>query len=386
MNGSNTRPRWGVWLALAAVVALLAAACAPATPTAESEAGADAGGVLAGTVTFGAAPVPGARVELRPPGWQAMPEVVAAEAVADANGQFVLEHPPVGEFTVVGVFPDGERDEGGWPQVIIAPDQAITGLVVPLERALTLLEPTSGAQVAEAPTLTWQAFEGAAQYRVMVIDAGTTELLADETVSGPSLTVAAALQPGRTYEWRVNALSLDGTLLASGGRLFTLSAEAGQAGKPAACAPANGEQAVFTSTEGGYCFAYPGGFTLGEAVGGRVPVLGPALDASPDPLRARLEVEVTQLAAGTTLHAADDEFVNSFGALASEIAREPFTLGGEPAILLHNVPARLSARVVLAVRGERQYALWFQPEGLPQAEADLELLFGTVTATFAFGD
>jgi hypothetical protein len=328
--------------------------------------------------------VPGARVELRPPGWQTLANPVAAQTTADGDGQFVLENPPVGEFTVVGVFPDGEMDEGGWPQVIIEPDQSITGLAVPMERALPLRAPADGEVVGLTPTLSWEPFAEATRYRVMVIDAGTTAMVADQTIEPAELRLDAPLLPGASYQWVVNALAADGTLVASGHRTFTVDPNAAAGAQ--ACAPQAGELA-FDSQAGGYCFAYPGTFTLGEAVGGPAArVLGPALDASADPLRATLEMEVTPLAAGATLATADDEFVGGFGSLAEGIAREPFTLGGEPAEVLDNVPARLTARVVLAVRGGKLYALWFQPADMPAAQADFDLLFETVTRTFAFVD
>jgi len=215
-----------IWLSrqavLGAALALLllgtAAACAP--PPEEDTS------LLSGSVTFGTVPVAGARVELRQPDWRSNPQPPSAFAVTDAQGQFTLENPPSGEFVLIGVFPDGEEDEGGWPNVIIEPGQRVTGIEVPLERGLDLLEPASGEVLAETPTLRWNEYSGAGHYRVWVIDAGTTEILEDEITFAPQLEITAKLQPGQTYRWVVNALDSRGMLVASGTREFRLSAAA----------------------------------------------------------------------------------------------------------------------------------------------------------------
>jgi hypothetical protein len=201
------------------------AACAPAG-AGDAPLAADEGGLLAGTVTYGAAPVPGARVELRPPDWRTNPEPVSASVVTDGAGQFALHNPPAGEYVLVGVFPDGEADEGGWPNVTIAPGQRIADLVVPLERRLTLTEPAAEAIVPITPTLRWEPFAAAKRYRVWLIDAGTTEALVDAVTTEPRLALAVALPPGRTYRWVVNAVGADGMVLASGCQEFALAADA----------------------------------------------------------------------------------------------------------------------------------------------------------------
>jgi hypothetical protein len=76
--------------------------------------------------------------------------------------------------------------------------------------------------VVARPTLSWASFPNAAQYEVFVIDAGTTELLAHEFVADTRFTVTASLQPGRTYDWVVNAIAADGGLLADGESRFVV--------------------------------------------------------------------------------------------------------------------------------------------------------------------
>jgi hypothetical protein len=82
--------------------------------------------------------------------------------------------------------------------------------------------PSTDAQVVAMPTLSWQMFPNAAQYEVFVIDAGTAELLQHEFVADTHFTVTAALQPGHTYNWLVNAIAADGGLLADGDSRFVV--------------------------------------------------------------------------------------------------------------------------------------------------------------------
>jgi hypothetical protein len=181
---------------------------------------------LSGIATYGGQPAPGAKITLRIPGWQADPTgMTVAEATTGADGRFAFENPPVGEYSIVGFFADGEQDSGGWPLVIIEEGREIADVTVPLERALALLQPASGAQTASAPTLAWEPFaEALGGYRLLLIDAGTTEmvldaLFAETTVSAPSLT------PGRTYTWVVQALGGDNVLLAESASEFTVSGD-----------------------------------------------------------------------------------------------------------------------------------------------------------------
>jgi hypothetical protein len=99
----------------------------------------------------------------------------------------------------------------------------LTDVIVPLERALILMEPIDGERLNAAPALRWAGFAGAARYHVLVMDAGTTEVLVDEMTADTQLQVTASLTPGQTYQWVVNAVAGDDALLASGNRLFTMS-------------------------------------------------------------------------------------------------------------------------------------------------------------------
>lgn len=219
-------------------IALVLAACAPVTATppalsgTRSPAGAATGGspiakgtgkLFSGTVKHAGQRVPGARVELREVGWAVNQTPPVATVQADAQGAFSFPDPPAGSFSVIGVFPDGEIDAGGWPPVNIAPGQEITGFVVPLERHLTLLSPIAGSVAPASPVLTWRPPREASKYQVWVLDTGTIELLVSETTTAADLTVAKSLKPG-VYQWGVNALNEDGEIVATGDETFTVTA------------------------------------------------------------------------------------------------------------------------------------------------------------------
>jgi hypothetical protein len=205
-----------LWLSLAL------AACVP-VPEPPS---APAGSLISGVVTYGGQPVSGARVALQLPGWQTSSSAPVAEAIAGADGAYTLTNVPPGDYSLIGHFPDSEVDSGGWPAVTIAAGQTITDAVIPLEHHLKLLEPVLGAQTTATPTLRWEPFaEATGGYRVLLIDAGTTELILNVTLMETNIT-APPLTPGRTYTWVVNAYAADNVLLASGEGAFGVAADA----------------------------------------------------------------------------------------------------------------------------------------------------------------
>jgi len=144
---------------------------------------------------------------------------------------------------------------------------------------------------------------------------------------------------------------------------------------------------VFVSQAERYCFSYPLRFTLKPYAPAQPFLFGPALDSNPDPLAAKLSVEVLQVPAGTTLAVAADMILSQYRNLpAPAIERKPSELGGVPAELLEVVPGREGSRDVLAVHANKLYRLVFMPSlrDFPQASADVEELFAAVTGSFAF--
>ncbi len=180
---------------------------------------------ITGRVMWGLAPVPGGRVELRQPNWRTNPDSLIMQVEADDAGAYVLTNPPVGDYEVVPVWPEGVTDGAplapGMPVTIVA-GQEVVGIDVYLAKKLKLLEPAAGAEVDATPTLRWEAFPNARLYRVIVTDFATMEGFFGEDVTGTSVTVATPLPAGRKLTLVVNVLGEAMSLLAVDSREFTV--------------------------------------------------------------------------------------------------------------------------------------------------------------------
>jgi hypothetical protein len=177
---------------------------------------------VSGVARWGTQPVPNAIVELRTGDWRVNPNAVVQSATTDPEGRYFMANPPAGDYVMCGLFPEGVQERSTCTPVHIEAGQDVAGVDVMLLRTVNTVAPSMDAQVVALPTLSWQSFPNAAQYEVFVIDAGTTELLAREFVADTHFTVTAALQPGRTYEWVVNAVAADGGQLATGDSRFVV--------------------------------------------------------------------------------------------------------------------------------------------------------------------
>lgn len=193
-----------------------------------------AGPNIRGQVVWGMQPVPGATVELRDGAWATESAAVLRQTTADAGGLFTITAAPVGEYGLVALWPDGGANKAAVTPVQIVAGVDLTDAIVRLAKEIPPLEPASGAVVESAPVLRWQPLAGALVYRVMVIDAGTTELLVDEQIDGTVFAVTAALTPGHTYQWLAQGLGEAGVLLGEGDSTFTVGpiGETATAGSP----------------------------------------------------------------------------------------------------------------------------------------------------------
>lgn len=208
---------------------LLVSACVPISrnPPPHSAAGTTAnaaGSRITGQVVWASAPAPQAIVDLRPRAQSADPASTIQQATADSNGAYVLADVPVGEYILVAQWPDGDENPGRRTPVNVEPGAVLREVNVYLERPLHLLEPAAGAETGPAPRVVWVPFPAAVQYRVWVIDAGTTELLFNPTLTAAEITVTAPLQPGHTYTLEVQALDANDAILASAKREFRVKA------------------------------------------------------------------------------------------------------------------------------------------------------------------
>jgi hypothetical protein len=143
---------------------------------------------------------------------------------------------------------------------------------------------------------------------------------------------------------------------------------------------------VFINEEWGYCFAYPGTFTLDEsrAVEGIITLYGPGLEDNANPVRVSLEITAQVAPPESGLTPLVEAYRSSFGEIPLPIGRETGMLGGEPAETLDPVPGLLSSRVMMALNENILLTLRFHPSDLELAKPDLEALFQTVTGSFAF--
>ena len=169
------------------------------------------GGSLMGQVLIGTTLAAGLHVQLQRFDDKANGYVEVAQAEANDSGQFALQNPPVGDYILVGFWPDGQPSVLRTP-VHIEAGQAITDAVVKLVKTLQIVEPIPGAQTDATPILRWNSILGITQYRVLVIDAGTTEPMLDQIVKETSLAIKTPLKSGRTYDWVVNAEPRQGSI------------------------------------------------------------------------------------------------------------------------------------------------------------------------------
>lgn len=150
---------------------------------------------------------------------------------------------------------------------------------------------------------------------------------------------------------------------------------------------------TYINREAGLCFAFPQKFTVGEFNPGEPAILGPALDSSPDPLRATLTVQAKP-AAGTSLADHLSSYALETGTSPESVSGE-ITIGGETGKVMDPVKGRPNARAVLVLHGDNLYVLSFAPtlKDTPAAQQtdvwkrgqqDMEALYTIVAGSFAF--
>jgi hypothetical protein len=177
---------------------------------------------VSGVARWGTTPIEHATVELRTGDWRVNPNAVLQSATTDPEGRYFMANPPAGDYVMCGLFPEGVQERSTCTPVHIEAGQDVAGIDVMLLRTVGIVAPPVDVLVVARPTLSWASFPNAAQYEVFVIDAGTTELVQRELVADTHIVVTAPLQPGRTYDWVVNAIAADGSLLADGESRFVM--------------------------------------------------------------------------------------------------------------------------------------------------------------------
>lgn len=143
---------------------------------------------------------------------------------------------------------------------------------------------------------------------------------------------------------------------------------------------------VYVNEEWGYCFAYPGTFTLDESrvAEGIIALYGANLEDSAASVRVSLEVSTQVVWPESGLTPLVDAYRSSFGSTPFPIERETGMLGGKAAETLDPVPGLLSSRVTMALHENILFTLRFHPSDLELARPDLKALTQTVNGSFAF--
>jgi len=384
--------------ALASVTPGNSAATVP-VPTAVPDASPAAGGAsLRGQALWGDEPVAGALIELRAPDWRASgDENAVARATTDEAGNYSFTDVPPGEYSVVAIWPTGEPSAGGTPAVTLAAGAAAADTLLQLERTITLLEPLADQPVGQSPAIRWEPVEGIANYRILIIDKGTSAAVVEEDVAGDSLTVAESLAPGRDYTLVVSGVGEDGRPLANATLEFSVSGTDEGAitdGLPLPEACYMEGQTIFADPDLGLCFALPLNFALAPDAPG-TQIAGRPLGPGPEPLFATLDIE-RRPAEGRDVASLVDDYLAQLPDTGTTVRRSEVTLGGDPAIILEPVPGRLASRQIAVVHGPGDfYILSVGPtfrdtpedqwtDEMRQAQAQADELFETATMSFAF--
>jgi hypothetical protein len=172
-------------------------------------------------------------------------------------------------------------------------------------------------------------------------------------------------------------------------QIFTLSQEIILSSEPVCPAPGMGTQ-QFSEDDPiqgiGYCFLFPTNFTaVPPSTPGIRIVAGPSYSNGPEPVQATLTI-TTSDPAGKSLA----DFIASQIASAgqgSDITQNNVSLGDSiQAIQVEGLPGQTGKRILFTENENLIYTLTFAPtdEDYPQAKSDMENLFNTVVASWAF--
>jgi hypothetical protein len=384
-------------LALSALTACTATMVAQDPPTLTPEvfiprtAVVPEGATISGRVLWGSTPLAGAQVELRSGAWaDPVANETIAQTVAGADGRYELEAPPSGgAFGLVALWPDGRANTAPVTPVQVAAGDAHIPADVYLAKDLDWVDPAFDAEVYPTATLRWSAMAGVSQYRLWVIDAGTTELAYEQALAANGepwqSIVTPSLTQGRTYTWEVQGLDPDGSLLARRTSAFRVTAQAADfpADLPERCHVWGYDN--YVDRANGFCFAYPPLFQAQVNEAGNPVLYGPALDGSVEPLRASLLIEVQVAAENKTLDEIVDGYLAQFdGMNVPPIARTELELDGQPAVMLEVVPGREGSRDLLMLHNGTLFHMMFMPStrDFPQAKTGVELIYNGVVNSF----
>lgn len=144
----------------------------------------------------------------------------AYTAISGDDGRYTITDIPAGEYDFATKLPD-QNNETGWLglTVSVVAGQTVTVRDVDvIKYDLKLISPNNHATVTTTPTLTWEAYSGAAFYKVYV-----QNVVSFEKVTTSQYTIANPLAAGEYY-WSIYAYNAAGTQIAkSGGYYFVVA-------------------------------------------------------------------------------------------------------------------------------------------------------------------
>jgi uncharacterized RDD family membrane protein YckC len=219
-KGPAPTPRPGVGAAPTATPA--AQPPATAVPTVQPPAAGE--GTATGRILWNDQPFPGVTVKLCTD-WSMFGGCKTAEyrAVTDADGRYTISGMPPGEYDFATQLP-GQQNETGWIGIkvaIVAGQTAAVRDVAVVKYDLRLSSPGDNETVTTTtPTLAWEAYPGAAYYKVYVSSSDTYQTVVSfEQVSTNQYTFSSPLAPGK-YHWSINAYNASRTKIADSGTYY----------------------------------------------------------------------------------------------------------------------------------------------------------------------
>ena len=142
---------------------------------------------------------------------------------------------------------------------------------------------------------------------------------------------------------------------------------------------------IYINETAGYCFAYPTRFTLGNQPSDDPEIQGPAVDYDNEPIRARLNIELTPATVNKSLQEHAEAYLKEFsGANPATFTWSQVSVANEPGLIAEPIPARLVYRIVFVQHHGIIFHLMYSPMDVPEIRSDLDELTQTILGSFAF--
>jgi len=152
------------------------------------------------------------------------------------------------------------------------------------------------------------------------------------------------------------------------------------------CPKATADTVSYVNETQGFCMLNLLGFTVQSAVSNTVVLESPPVGGNGQAVPASLTIEALPDSSASSAEDIANERLGSAESDSTSISQQPFTLGGEPAVLADQVPGDLATRQVFVLHDGTGYVLTLSPvdSAAPLAYQAAELLWKTVSASFTF--